>query len=123
MPGYTATLRVRCPRCGRTHEVVLTERVQRRTIRCSCGAVFTVKVSVTVKDFTEILELLPEYTRWLIEEKRLQPQTAKTYARHVERWIMLGEYPRYTAPFDYFKEFLVTRKGWNRMVAWHALDV
>ena len=116
------TVRVRCPRCGRVHTVTLRE-FERRTVVCPCGAVFVVTARVTVKDFTEILEMLPEFQDWLVEKKKLAPSTAKTYASKVEAFIRTGEFPKYTAPFDYFREFLVTEKKWHPTVAMYIFDV
>ena len=117
------SVEVDCPRCGRLHRLVFECSSARKTVACGCGAVFAVSVQVNVKDYTDILAMLPEYVEWLVSEKRLQLDTARTYARHIERWIREGRFPRYTAPFDYFREFLVRVKGWHPMLAHYALDV
>ncbi len=118
-----ALIEVECPKCRAIHIVNLDKFESKIAISCSCGALFVVKVSITVKDFSELLSMLNEFEQWLREEKKLAKDTARAYARSIESWIRRGSYPRCTAPFDHFKEFLEKKKGWNPALARYALEI
>ncbi len=103
---------VRCPRCGAPVRVVggPFDVARARCPRCGLVVIARINVVLEYEDVSE--EALREFEEWLVRERGLMPDTAKTYARDVERWILEGRWPRgRTAPIEYWRMWRSARGG------------
>jgi len=94
--------------CGRKIECSVSDYHGAVVVRCpNCGRYHQVRVDVSIVDITKYIELLDEFEEWLRREKKLS--SAYEYRKMIERFLLENKFPRVFSPIDYFKEFLGRR--------------